>query len=155
VSGELDTQTISAYAARLDAALLAGHPILVDLGDCTFIDGRGARFLVNAHGRAASVGTPFFVVLPFSAAPSVRRTLLEFVPDLVAFPIIPRQHDHGQTGGGYVGAAGDDHRLRRLRAGFWEAGARRERLLADRDALILTQRQMLEAYRASTRDSRS
>ena len=152
VSGELAAETVTAYAIRVECALRAGYPILVDLGDCTFIDGRGVRFLAASYDRATRAGIAFFVVLPFSAAPSVRRMLLEFLPDLAPLPIIPRRNlaPVGPTTTNDRAAGGDTDRLRRLRAGVWEAGSRREQLLADRDELILRQREALEAYRAAS-----
>ena len=154
IAGDLDAQAAATYRPRLATAVAAGRPVVVDLGDCTFIDGLGARLLAEAHRRASEAGIPLCVVLPYSAASSVRRLLLEFAPDLVSFPIVatrtaasPRTDPNvADRDALEVGL----ERIRELRAGLWEAGSRRDQLLADRDALLLRLRAGLAAYRENS-----
>ena len=154
IAGELDAKAAAKFAPRLATAIAARQPVVVDLGDCTFMDGFGTRLLADAHRRATEAGLPLCVVLPYSAAPPVRRLLLEFAPDLVSFPIVTSRGAAPKPVGQSV-----EHRdllklglerVRELRAVLWEAGQRREQLLADRDALIMRQRAALATYRESS-----
>ena len=153
VGGALDAHAARAFRRRLQAAVEAGNPILVDLGDCTFVDAAGARLLAQAHQSATQAKVSLRVVLPVSSASPVRRMLLEFAPDLVSFPIVARRSSTptptSPTSGGQEFAAVASGRIHELRADLWEAGSRRDQLLADRDALILRQREALATYRES------
>lgn len=150
IAGALDAKAAPTFAPRLATAVAAGRPVLVDLGDCTFVDGCGARLLAEAHRRASEAGVALCVVLPYSSASPVRRMLLEFAPDLASFPIVATRSAAATPTGSMadpdVLSAGLE-RIRELRAGLWEAGRRRDELLADRDALILRQRAALAEYR--------
>jgi anti-anti-sigma factor len=149
VAGDLDASTLGPLEDRLTAAIALGRPVLVDLGDCTFLDGRGACLLAGAYARATTAGVPYYVVLPYTAASTVRRLLLEFTPDLVSFPIVPHRRSAEAAAGSAVPVGAPvDGRMHALRAGIWEAGSERARLLAERDELILTQRQALAEHRS-------
>jgi anti-anti-sigma factor len=154
VVGALDARVVPVVRQRLEAAVAAALPVVVDLGDCTFVDGAGARLLAHAHGSSLRAGVPLTVVLPFSCASRVRRMLLEFAPDLVPLPIVARriaaatstEHPPVSEDAGQLRV----RRMQELRAGLWAAGSRRDRLLAERDALILRQREALAVCRGRT-----
>lgn len=60
VEGELDHATAPELRARLDAAIEAGaQAILIDLGDCLFIDSTGLSVIVHARKHILESGGRF------------------------------------------------------------------------------------------------
>ena len=72
LSGELDRLTAPELERALAAAQGAGGPVIVALGDVTYLDMGGIRLLEAAARRAGDQGRPFIVV---ESPPVVRRVL--------------------------------------------------------------------------------
>jgi anti-anti-sigma factor len=151
IAGELDATSCDVFEPRLAAAIARGRPVVVDLGDCTFVDVSGLRMLRAAHDLARESSVPFVVVLPFSGRSSVRRLVLELAPDLVPFRFVPRlERAEALVAAAVEPPLPDSTRLQGLRAKIWEAAERREELLARLDTLLFEQRQALEKRQRST-----
>jgi len=58
VGGEVDIETAPRMRAALAAAVDAGLPVVVDLGEVTFMDSFGFGVLAAAHQQGARAGTP-------------------------------------------------------------------------------------------------
>jgi anti-sigma B factor antagonist len=58
IGGEVDIETAPRMRAALTAAVDAGLPVVVDLGEVTFIDSFGFGVLAAAHQQGARAGTP-------------------------------------------------------------------------------------------------
>jgi anti-sigma B factor antagonist len=53
VAGEIDLSSAPTFRAELDAAITASHgPLILDLGDVSFMDSTGVEALVRARERA-------------------------------------------------------------------------------------------------------
>jgi anti-sigma B factor antagonist len=61
LSGEVDLDTAPRMRAALEAAIRTGVPVVVDMGDVTFMDSVGFGVLVATHLQAKRVGTPLLV----------------------------------------------------------------------------------------------
>jgi anti-sigma B factor antagonist len=150
LTGEVDIGSAAALRERLDSAIARGGPVLVDASECTFVDLATVRVLDEYHRAARERSVPFALVLPFSAAPAVRRMLLELVPRLASFPIVPDRGSAAAAFGRSTDVAAvrfEPGRLEAVRASLWEAGWRREGLRAERDVLALEQRERLAEHR--------
>jgi len=154
LSGDLDFANQGSFRRELDAALSDGTPIVVDLGECTHAAAEVLAVLVETSHRARASSTGFVVVLPYSASPSVRRTLLEIAPELADFAIVSSiraavaalERPRELAGFPELGA-----RLVALRASFWENAARLEEHRARRNALLLEKRSVLADSRGRRR----
>jgi anti-sigma B factor antagonist len=56
VAGEVDMDTAPRMRAAIEAALVAGDPVTVDLGSVTFMDSSGLAALIAARATAAAAG---------------------------------------------------------------------------------------------------
>jgi len=73
VTGELDVATASVLEGAVDGALDGqGDELCLDLGGLEFVDSSGARAIMHAHDKAASLGSRLVILSP---APLVRRVL--------------------------------------------------------------------------------
>ena len=73
VTGELDVATASVLEGAVDGALDGqGGDLRLDLGDLDFMDSSGARAIMHAHDKAASLGSRLVILSP---TPVVRRVL--------------------------------------------------------------------------------
>jgi len=72
VGGEVDVETAPRMRAALAAAVDAGLPVVVDLGEVTFMDSFGFGVLAAAHQQGARSGTP---VLLRSVSARIRQLL--------------------------------------------------------------------------------
>jgi anti-sigma B factor antagonist len=81
VSGDLDLSTIGVFDAELEAAL-ASERLVIELGDCTFIDSSALRALVRAQKLVTRAGGELALVAPSQPARRVLEiaTLDRFVP---------------------------------------------------------------------------
>lgn len=147
--GEADLGSAELLEGRLAESLDQGRALIVDLTDCTFVDVRVLRVLRESYGRARLEGSGFFVILPFDAAYEVRLVMLRLAAALAPYPVVP---DRATALVGLARAARErladatrPERVQELRASVWENGRTRERLLADRNVLILEQRAALSA----------
>jgi anti-anti-sigma factor len=70
VRGEVDMATNPELRAQLENAIKRGRPAVVDLGQVTFIDGRGVATLVECAQSAAAAGCSLRIAHPSIA---VRR----------------------------------------------------------------------------------
>ena len=61
LSGEIDIDAAPRMRAALEAAIRTGAPVVVDLGEVTFMDSTGFGVLVATHLQAKRVGTPVLV----------------------------------------------------------------------------------------------
>jgi len=147
--GDLDLSAHSNVRRQLDEALAAGQPVVIDLGDCTFLNGDVVQMLVRTSIRAKAQSLGFVVVLPFSANALVRRLLLEVLPDHADFPIAPTvRAATGALANAQEGRnAIERWRLPALRASLWETAAQLEALRARPDVLRLEQRRTLDLVR--------
>jgi anti-anti-sigma factor len=153
LAGELDLAQHDPLRNALAEALERELPVLVDLSDCSFVDVGGVRLLGQASQAARELVRPFLVILPFNSAGSVRRLVLDLLPELAPFALVPnRAAATVNLADSLANAARtDDSRLHAIRAAIWEAGARLNDLLAHRDELMLEQRAALAARRRPTR----
>lgn len=151
LAGELDLARQPEIERLLDDALSAGSPLVVDLGDCTYMGAAGLESIDDAGRRASEAGVGFVVVLPYDADSLVRRMILEIAPDLVWIAIAPTiaaavrrlRPDARATGA----VQAEREHLLALRAAVWEEGARLGELRLQRDRLVLEMRQMRELAR--------
>jgi anti-anti-sigma factor len=58
ISGEVDIETGPSMRSALAAAIDAGMPVVVDLGEVTFMDSFGFGVLAAAHQQGARAGAP-------------------------------------------------------------------------------------------------
>ena len=72
VGGEVDIETAPMMRAALATAVDAGLPVVIDLGEVTFMDSFGFGVLAAAHQRGEQAGTP---VLLRSVSQRIRRLL--------------------------------------------------------------------------------
>ena len=72
VAGEIDISTVSRLRERLFERATSGAPLVVDLGQVSFIDSVGLAVLVGAANRAAVHGGSLRVVC---ARPRIRQLL--------------------------------------------------------------------------------
>jgi anti-sigma B factor antagonist len=81
VTGDLDLSTVGAFDEELEHALDAGH-LVIELGECTFIDSSALRALVRAQKRVTRAGGELALVAPSQPARRVLEiaTLDRFVP---------------------------------------------------------------------------
>jgi anti-anti-sigma factor len=74
LTGELVVATASVLEGAVDGALDGqGGELCLDLGDLELMDSSGARAIMRAHDKAASLGSRLVVLSP---APLVRRVLV-------------------------------------------------------------------------------
>ena len=71
--GEIDISNGDAFRARLDQAAAAGHDLILDLADLTFLDTTGAGIIADTADRLRALGRTLAVVNP---RPIVRRLLV-------------------------------------------------------------------------------
>jgi anti-sigma B factor antagonist len=81
VSGDLDLSTVDVFDAELEHALVAER-LVIELGDCTFIDSSALRALVRAQKAVTRAGGELALVAPSQPARRVLEiaTLDRFVP---------------------------------------------------------------------------
>jgi anti-sigma B factor antagonist len=63
VEGELDLATVEQLAEPTRLAVSDGHPLVLDLSECSFIDSSGLRFVISTHKALAEDGTAMAVVV--------------------------------------------------------------------------------------------
>jgi anti-anti-sigma factor len=157
LAGDLDLATAESVGSQLEAAVDRGLPVIVDVGDCTFVGADVLRTIAEGARRAELRGQRFIVVLPYSADRIVRRTLLEIAPELAAFAIAPSvqaataavaRAREPVTSAGLTAAD-----FQALRASLWENAARFRELAARRDALLFEARVQLAKPAARGRRS--
>ena len=150
LAGDLDLAKEHSVEERLERAITAGTPVLVDVGDCTFADVRTTRLVADASRRAHALGVPFVVMVPYSAPAIVRRLFLELAAGLAELTIAPTLKRaqalvaRRQVSGPPV----DGARLSDLRARMWENASRAEELIAQRDDLLIQTRRALQVVAA-------
>jgi anti-sigma B factor antagonist len=71
-AGEIDISTVTRLRERLFEIVASGRPLVVDLGQVSFIDSVGLSVLVGAANRAAAHGTSLQVAC---APPKIRELL--------------------------------------------------------------------------------
>jgi anti-anti-sigma regulatory factor len=149
--GDVDYGAAARLELRLAESIDDGRVLVVDLTDCTFVDVQVLRVLRESYLKARLSQTAFFVVLPFSAAPELRFVMLRLAADLVPYPVVPDRASAilglARSTRNRLVEGSMRERVLELRARVWENGSRRQRLLADRDVLILAQRQALRRVR--------
>ena len=64
LTGEHDLSNVSLLRAALDDACDSGRSVIVDLGECEFIDSTVIATLISARDRAPQDGGQFAVVAP-------------------------------------------------------------------------------------------
>lgn len=147
VVGELDVGAADDLERTLAERIDEGRSLVIDLSDCTFLDVAILRALRSSYVRAREADALFFVVLPFSASPEVRLAMLHLASGLVPYPVVPDRASAvvqlSRASRTRLADMLNSERLLDLRARVWENGHRRERLLSERDVLILTQREAL------------
>jgi anti-sigma B factor antagonist len=81
VAGDLDLSTVAAFDSELEHALASGH-LVIELGECTFIDSSALRALVRAQKLITRAGGELALVAPSQPARRVLEiaTLDRFVP---------------------------------------------------------------------------
>jgi anti-sigma B factor antagonist len=81
VAGDLDLSTVGAFDAELEHALASEH-LVIELGQCTFIDSSALRALVRAQRLVTRAGGELALVAPSQPARRVLEiaTLDRFVP---------------------------------------------------------------------------
>lgn len=84
--GEHDAFGAESLRRELDRLLDSGRPIVIDLGEATFIDSATVGVLLTAFRRVQAAGLTLGVVLPTTAGPYVRR-LIETTKLDTVFPI--------------------------------------------------------------------
>jgi anti-sigma B factor antagonist len=84
--GEHDAFGAEGLQRELDRLLESGRPIVIDLGEATFIDSSTVGVLLTAYRRVEAAGLSLGIVLPTSAGPYVRR-LIETAKLDTVFPI--------------------------------------------------------------------
>ena len=72
VGGEVDVETAPRMRAALAAAVDAGLPVVVDLGEVTFMDSFGSG-VAAAHQQGARVGTPVLLRAVSASDPPAAR----------------------------------------------------------------------------------
>jgi hypothetical protein len=155
VAGDLDLASQGWLELRLAAAVAEDRPVVVDLGDCTFADVEAIRTLGRAAALADERRLPFVVVLPFSARDGLRRLLLELVPELAEVAIVPSQRAAhaliARPAPRWASSRKQAPGATELRASVWENAARGERLIAERDALVMEHRRTRKRAQAVRR----
>ena len=73
LTGEHDLSNVSQLTAALDGACDSGRSVIVDLGECEFIDSTVMATLISARDRTLQDGGQFAVVAPDG---SIIRTAL-------------------------------------------------------------------------------
>jgi anti-sigma B factor antagonist len=91
LSGEVDIETAPRLQSALEAAIRSGVPVVVDMGDVTFMDSTGFGVLIAAHLRAKRVGIPVLL----RAVSDRIRYLMEMLGLDAVFSI-----ESGTSGGG-------------------------------------------------------
>jgi anti-anti-sigma factor len=84
--GEHDAFGAETLKRELDSLLESGRPIVVDLGEATFIDSATVGVLLTAYRRVEAEGLSLGLVLPMSAGRYVRQ-LIETAKLDTVFPI--------------------------------------------------------------------
>jgi anti-sigma B factor antagonist len=84
--GEHDAFGAEGLRRELDRLLDSGRPIVIDLGEATFIDSATVGVLLTAFRRIEASGLTLGLVLPTSAGPYVHR-LIETTHLDTVFPI--------------------------------------------------------------------
>jgi anti-sigma B factor antagonist len=84
--GEHDAFGAESLERELDRLLESGRPIVIDLGEATFIDSSTVGVLLTAHRRIEAAGLSLGLVLSTSTGPYVRR-LIETAKLDTVFPI--------------------------------------------------------------------
>jgi anti-sigma B factor antagonist len=84
--GEHDAFGAESLQRELDRLLESGRPVVVDLGEATFIDSATVSVLLAACRRMEAAGLTLALVLPSSTGPYVRR-LIEMTHLDTVFPI--------------------------------------------------------------------
>lgn len=81
VAGDLDLSTVGAFDAELEQSLESEH-LVIELGECTFIDSSALRALVRAQKQVTSAGGELALVASSQPARRVLEiaTLDRFVP---------------------------------------------------------------------------
>jgi anti-anti-sigma regulatory factor len=155
LGGELDLSSHDVLESKLENALGSARPILVDVGDCSFVDVGILRMLADFACRAGDNGVGYVVVLPFASSRPVREILLGTSSELARFPIAPTRRaglailrrDAATTGAERAG------RIRAARAEMWENASRLEELTTRRDELILERRRLVAEAGSRRRSS--
>jgi anti-sigma B factor antagonist len=73
--GEHDAFGAGALERELDQQVESGRPIVVDLGEATFIDSSTVGVLLSVYRRVQERGLAFELVLPSTAGPWVHRLI--------------------------------------------------------------------------------
>jgi anti-sigma B factor antagonist len=84
--GEHDSFGAETLKRELDGLLESGRPIVIDLGEATFIDSSTVGVLLTAYRRVQAAGLSLGIVLPTSSGPYVRQLIQTAKLDTV-FPI--------------------------------------------------------------------
>jgi anti-sigma B factor antagonist len=84
--GEHDAFGADTLERELDRLLESGRPIVIDLGEATFIDSSTVGVLLTAYRRVEAAGLTLGIVLSTSTGPYVRR-LIETAKLDTVFPI--------------------------------------------------------------------
>ena len=84
--GEHDAFGAETLERELDRLLQSGRPIVVDLGEATFIDSSTVGVLLTAYRRVEAAGLTLGLVLSTGTGPYVRR-LIETAKLDTVFPI--------------------------------------------------------------------
>lgn len=103
--GEHDAYSAGRIENELAVLLDAGHAVVIDLADATFVDSQTLSVLLSARHRADRAGLGFVVVLPPEEHTQVHR-ILEMTGLGAAFAIEP-ELDRGVAAARAGRAAGD------------------------------------------------
>lgn len=58
LSGEIDPYSAPRLQAVVEAAIMTGRPVIIDMGDVTLMDSAGFGVLIAAHLQAKRAGVP-------------------------------------------------------------------------------------------------
>jgi anti-anti-sigma regulatory factor len=154
VSGETDLE--SRLGERLARALESGRPILVDLSDCTFLDVTALQAVEAAYRETCRLGLGFVVVVPYRVTHIVGRLILELLPELARYSVVPTREralralavrrPHERVGSDQLDA---------IRAHTWSIARRPEELIAERGEIVLELRDALSHHRRARAASRA
>jgi hypothetical protein len=150
--GDVDFPSDESLEGRLQLALGLGAAIVVDLSDCTHLSVGVLRWIQGADSRATECDLPLIVVLPFFAAPAVRRLMLEIVPELTPERLVPSiVAARALSARAHPAVASDPQfalRASTLRAQLWRGASQTQTLAAERDVLLSETRALIADVRS-------
>ena len=150
LAGECDLQGAPALRDSLLSLAEGEQPVVVDLGECLFLDGSILDVLLEARHLFRARGLGYVLCVPPTAEPVVRMLVLELTVETAALAVAPsveraeRMALRGMTGSGH--ATSQLHQD--LRERLWEVRASIWRTTAEAEALRSTGCRLLMGARA-------